>query len=99
MQGTSGNREPDTLSSYDDGTTSGRTEITKTNLQKAYNEMIESVKTYGGFYIGRYEMGTDSSTSTAISKYDVEATSNKDWYELYTLAKTYTKEGIKAEMV
>ena len=26
-------------------------------LQLEFNEMIESVDTYGGFYIGRYETG------------------------------------------
>ena len=96
IQGQGGYREPDIVSSFDDGTTSGRTEITNTNLQKAYNEMIDSVKTYGGFYIGRYEMGE---SSAVISKAGETPVSNKTWYQLYALAKTYTKEGIQAEMV
>ena len=28
-------------------------------MQEDYNEMIESVKIYGGFYVGRYEMGME----------------------------------------
>ena len=28
----------------------------KKTMQEDYNEMINSVKKYGGFYVGRYEM-------------------------------------------
>ena len=40
----------------------------KTQLQTEFNEMIKSVKTYGGFYIGRYETGNLSQTKAVVQK-------------------------------
>ena len=61
-QGTTTYREPDVVPT-DDGNAyltilglSSSSEF-KTQLQEEFNEMIESVDTYGGFYIGRYETG------------------------------------------
>ena len=61
---TYGYREPDVLSSYDDNyylKQYGLGSMTRHDLllemQKDFNNMINSVKKYGGFYIGRYETG------------------------------------------
>ena len=76
-QGTTSNREPDIVTQYD-GTdaTSNSSYFTeaisssmtgeqfKTQLQEEFNEMIESVDTYGGFYIGRYETGNLAANTT-----------------------------------
>ena len=62
-QGTTTHREPDIVTQYDNtssyltilGLSSGNE--FKLQMQIEFNEMIESVDTYGGFYIGRYETG------------------------------------------
>ena len=62
-QGTTARREPDIVTQYDNttsnmnivGAASGN--AFQQQLQLEFNEMIESVDTYGGFYIGRYETG------------------------------------------
>ncbi len=82
----------------------------KATMQEDYNEMIESVKTYGGFYVGRYEMGLEGSeTKKAISKKGsaTDATESKanTWYGLYAYGKTYentnktTKSSVKSSMI
>ena len=93
----SGYREPAYLrdstwsddSSYnDDGT--GRKVVTETSLQESYNAMIESVKTYGGFYTGRYQMGKGENYSK-LGKEPASASDpeTKTWYGLYKKAKSY----------
>ena len=73
-----------------------------------YNKMIQSVKTYGGFYVGRYEMGIEGTESNkkCISKIGVTPTSAYDsdtsmWYGLYSKAKTYTnsKNSVTSGMI
>ena len=67
----------------------------KTTLQEDYSEVIESVKTYGGFYVGRYEMGLEENGATkkAISKKgpgaDTRIGQANTWYGLYAYGKTY----------
>ncbi len=85
--------------------TNGNEIVTEESLQKEYNEMIESVKINEGFYIGRYEMGIDKATNTAVSKAgpatDALQDDTKMWYGLYTMAKTYKNEynSIKSSMI
>ena len=63
-QGSEEYRGPDVVSYYDNDTEfvkdilglSNSGEF-KTQLQKEFDEMIASVYSYGGFYIGRYETG------------------------------------------
>ena len=84
----------------------------KKTLQEDYNEMIDSVKTYGGFYVGRYEMGakdvianTESSGKATSKKGLVTNALNwfvsRQWYGLYLRAKTYTntKNSVKSHMI
>ena len=59
----------------------------KTQLQKEFKEMIDSVKTYGGFYIGRYETGNLSQTKAVVQKNN-EDINNQRWYTMYKLCKT-----------
>ena len=42
-----------------------------------YADMITSIETYGGFYIGRYELSNEG-----VQKGKATLT-NKNWYELY----------------
>ena len=68
-------------------------------LQKDFNAMAESVKTYGGFYIGRYEAGYASSGYTSTKNNVVmNATTDENkgvnmWYGLYSHLK-----GTKGEL-
>ncbi len=78
----------------------------KSTMQEDYNEMIASVIKYGGFYVGRYEMGLEESgTKKATSKKGeaTDASSDKanNWYGLYAYGKTYTNEkgSVKSSMI
>ena len=96
----SGYREPDVVtgagSVYDAassnlqqaGMSSTATASTfKIQLQNEFNEMIKSVKTYGGFYIGRYETGNLSQTKAVVQKNNSDI-NNQTWYTMYKLCKT-----------
>lgn len=61
--------------------------IFKEQLQNEFKNMIESVKIYGGFYIGRYETGNLSQTTAVVQKYNTDI-SNQTWYTQYKLNKT-----------
>ena len=67
--------------------TSATASTFKTQLQNEFNEMIKSVKTYGGFYIGRYETGNLSQTKAVVQKNNTDIGSQK-WYTQYKLCKT-----------
>ena len=59
----------------------------KTRLQKEFDEMIKSVKEYGGFYIGRYETGNLSQTKAVVQKNNSDIGS-QTWYTMYKKCKT-----------
>ena len=59
----------------------------KTQLQKEFDEMIKSVKEYGGFYIGRYETGNLSQTEAVVQKNNTDIGS-QTWYTMYQKCKT-----------
>ena len=68
-----------------------------------YNAMIESVKTYGGFYVARYEMGVENNRMTSkIGVRPANSSSDGDtpyWYGLYKMAKTYTTSSVQSSMI
>ena len=59
----------------------------KTQLQTEFKEMIDSVKTYKGFYIGRYETGNLSQTKAVVQKNN-EDINKQTWYTMYKVCKT-----------
>ena len=59
----------------------------KTQLQTEFNEMINSVKTYGGFYIGRYETGDLSQEKAVVQKNNLDIR-DQTWYTMYKVCKT-----------
>lgn len=63
-------------------------------MQEDYNSMIESVKKYGGFYIGRYESSLINNTTRVIagatSLYNDSAENN--WYGLYARQKRFASD-------
>ena len=94
-------REPELISDLDGGnsdTVDGK--ITEIKLKKEYNEMIESVLKYKGFYIARYESGLDKTTkeivfkNASVEKNNVITTNagideTNSWYGLYKKIKTF----------
>ena len=94
-QGTTTYREPDIVTDFDGSSTnlsilglSSSSEF-KTQLQEEYNEMIESVDRYGGFYIGRYETGNlaaNTSTEPVIVKGN-NSIGGVNWYYQYQNSK------------
>ena len=101
-QGTTTDREPDVVTAYDgsDATSDAshfKTAISSTmtaeqfkkQLQEEFNEMVESVNTYGGFYIGRYETGNLASsvgTEPVVVK-ENNSISGVNWYYQYQNSK------------
>ena len=99
-QGTTSYREPDVVtgsgSQYDNDQQYvnnilglANSDAFKTQLQEEFNEMIESVDTYGGFYIGRYETGNLASNTTTepVVVKDNESITNVNWYYMYENSK------------
>ena len=56
-------------------------------MQKDFNNMIESVEKYGGFYIGRYETG-DLNQDVAVVQKGNSNISTQTWYTMYKKCKT-----------
>ena len=85
-------REPDVVKSYDKDSIlklNLRTYSTHTllvQLKQEFNNMIESVEKYGGFYIGRYEIGDSSKEKVVIKKGNTDI-SNQTWYKMYKNCK------------
>ena len=101
--GTTRYREPDVVS-YHDGGGFDTVGIKKSNLQKEYNDMIASIKKYGGFYVARYEAGIENGKVTSkigVTPTSAENDQSKTWYGLYSLAKTYTnnKNSVTSQMI
>ena len=71
----------------------------KTQLQNEFDEMINSVKTYGGFYIGRYETGDLSQTKAVVQKNNSDI-GGQTWYTQYRLCKTIkANENVTTSMI
>ena len=71
-----------------------RYEMLAQELEQNYYEIIESIKKYGGFYIGRYETGGLNGT-TVVRKMDTNI-SNQDWYTMYK--KCLTLKGANTDV-
>ena len=69
-----------------------------TQLNNDFNDMVKSVYTYGGFYVGRYEMGEGGSTKKGQTVLTAEGDSGNMWYGLYNVARQ-KGEAINREMI
>ena len=92
--GTSGVREPDLLTDYDNDSYAVRAGYTNLSamaqgLVNDYANMRESIKKYKGFYIGRYEL-TGSVENPTVQSGNVLDT---DWYNLYKACRNVAKAG------
>ncbi len=67
--------------------------------QDNYNSMIQSIKKYGGFYVGRYEMGFEN--EKVLSKLGVLPYNPADtnWNVLYSKALLYSKDSIQSSAI
>lgn len=86
-------REPDVISNnqyydidsysymHNNGLGQTRYEMLAQELEQKYLEIMESIKKYGGFYIGRYETGGLSSTAV-IDKMNTDI-GRQNWYTMY----------------
>ncbi|MFR1972956.1 MAG: hypothetical protein ACLS3W_06145 [Clostridia bacterium] len=107
--GTTDYREPDLVvernsTSYDDRDTyykkilgeNGTKEELAQLFVDEYKEMIESIKKYGGFYIGRYEL-----SKAGVQKNQPTLT-YRDWYGLYNACKDtklHASDKVKTGMI
>ena len=76
-----------------------RYEMLAQELEQNYYEIIESIKKYGGFYIGRYETGGLNGTAV-VRKMDTNI-SNQNWYTMYKKCLTLkgTNTDVKTSMI
>ena len=104
-----GFREPDLVTPYDGGN-SDTVNMPNENLQKQYDDMIESVVRYKGFYVARYEAGIEngnivfknaSGENSTITTADASNTSTKAWYGLYSKIKGFAtaEDSVVSSMV
>ena len=92
------NREPDVLSAtnkppYDTDSILKKYNISNNSnhnffikLEQEFYSIIESVKKYGGFYIGRYETGDLSKETVVVKKGNIDIR-NQTWYTMYNKCK------------
>ena len=96
-------REPDVLSEYDTDqsyrTQAGFGDLADmaTKLKNDYKDMIDSVRENGGFYIGRYELGKDSSNNPQVKAGTVMTSTN--WYNLYSACKSFSSGKVESRMI
>ena len=60
-----------------------------------YRKMIESIQTYGGFYVGRYELGKDTQENYIQRPGKLE--NQITWYESYKICKDFGKNNDNIE--
>ena len=102
-----GTREPSIVSNYDkDATylTQYMNGITRDKflreMQQSFYEMVKSVDTYGGFYIGRYETGNLKQNVPVVVKMNTDIHS-VNWYDTYKRSKRISglNENVTTNMV
>ena len=92
-KGTGTNREPGLVPNYDNDQTYlkiylegiSRNELLQ-EMRDEFYEMLESIATYGGYYIGRYETGNINQKIPVVRKGN-SAISNINWYLMYKRCK------------
>ena len=57
------------------------------SLKDDYRNMIDSIRKYGGFYVGRYELG--GSVESPVIQDEQTVLTNTDWYNLYKACKVF----------
>ena len=69
-------------------------------MEQGFYEMLQSVATYGGFYIGRYEVGNLSQTMPVVKRMNTDI-GKINWYQGYKKCKKLsgTNTNIKTSMI
>ena len=67
-----------------------------TQMNNDFVEMVKSVYVYGGFYLGRYEVGAEGATKKEQTVLNNSSSSGNMWYGLY---KTIRHKAIADEVV
>ncbi len=107
VTGTSGYREPAYLtdSSNGDASSYNTVGITQSSLQGEYNSMIASISKYGGFYVGRYELGLEGTkpvskpASASVTTANAANSNTNSWYGLYSKCKSYSVDNLTSTMM
>ena len=66
-------------------------------FKKDYEDMVASIKKYGGFYVGRYELSGSVENPTVQANQDVKNSTN--WYQLYKACRGLGKESTTSTMM
>ena len=98
------NEEPENVDHYESVLKTKPADYwTRTFYYEKYDEMSTSVSTYGGFYVGRYEISLDSTSSYAQSKKNQTALTGTTWYNMYiaqaAYATTFNNLGVNSCMI
>ena len=94
-------REPDIVSVDTDSTIKLKIGVWSTHefliqLETEFNNMIESVQKYKGFYIGRYETGNLNKDIVVVTKGNTDLGSIS-WYNLYKKSKKLKNNNLNVE--
>ena len=103
---TNTNNEPGLLRTYDNEKYFARNKLQGITRQKFLQEMqsqfedtIDSIAKYGGFWIGRYETGNLSQVTPVVQKMNTDI-GNQTWYTMYPkLQRIDTNENVKTSMI
>lgn len=102
---TSTYREPDLLSENDTvqqyRTQAGFGDLIDmaTKLKDDYRDMIDSVGKNGGFYIGRYEIGKNTSDNNKPQIKPGRVINDTNWYNIYAACKSFSNGSVQARMI
>ena len=86
------------LQSYRDGIE--QYQMLSQEMEESFYKMIESIKKYGGFYIGRYETGNLSQTEAVVKKMNKDI-NYETWYTMYEKCKSLAgiNENVETSMI
>ena len=65
-------------------------------LEQKFNNMIDSVEKYGGFYVGRYETGNLSKENVVVRQGNTDI-DDQTWYALYNKCMNLKKDNTNIE--
>lgn len=74
-------------------------------LKTGYKSVVQSVQKYGGFYVGRYELGLEGTkpvskpASATITTADASQEATKSWYGLYSKCKSFSATNLTSTMM
>ena len=66
-------------------------------LRNDYKDMIDSIKKYNGFFIGRYELS--GTVEQPLERKNKNVLSNVNWYNLYGACKRFSNQNVEARMI